>query len=165
MGNEVENWQTRLNYSERVKSTLSLLTFGLLAIAVDTTLRPEIGGVRPQLPDGPLNIIQHTAFDAFTVPVYTSMAKFIGNEKNRIIPFLTASIYSIGYESWQYIAQNILKISKSGFSEYDLAAYGIGAIGWVLFDYSAKLLHDSGLTHPIYKVFGIKHRKFDNIQA
>lgn len=143
-----ENLITRINYSPQIKGALGSLIFGIPALAFE---RLDRGNYAQNLP----NFMRGRLFDSMSVPVTASMNKiFMGDkfEVNLISGIIVSCAIEIG-EGLHFWAGT--------FDLGDFLAYGVGAVIWTAFEESAKSLHDSGATLPIYKAMGIKHRKFN----
>ncbi|OGZ27905.1 MAG: hypothetical protein A2427_04910 [Candidatus Nealsonbacteria bacterium RIFOXYC1_FULL_40_7] len=144
-----ENLITKINYSGRLKGLFGMVMFGIPALALRTF--EQNPSVRQSLPI----FMRGKLFDVMAAPWHASLSKvFFGD------------LYLMNLAS-AMISPSITEISQGlglidgTFSVGDFAAYAIGTICWAAFENTAKTIHDSGLSLPIYRALGIQHRKFD----
>jgi hypothetical protein len=148
-----ENWQTNLNYSPSIKF---LFQVGVLYAMSFDVLRPfergTTGQTLPEFAQGKLADVGLGAFSAVITGGIIHGGRE-GNLKTKIAGgFACPSVLEIMQYFHQY---------PGVYNPSDFAAYGIGALSWGAIEISAKHLHDSGITLPIYRVLHIKHQKFD----
>ncbi len=142
-----ENLITRVNYSSKLKGTFGIVIFGATALALKSLERGPSSQYLPSFMRGRL-------FDVMSAPWEASLSKMLVGDSFRLnagfaftVPALIEATQGVGF-------------SEGTFDEGDFAAYAIGTLGWIAFEGTAKVLHDSGLTLPLYRVFGIRHKKF-----
>ena len=142
-----QNLITKINYSSIVKGAFGMAIFGVPAIALRSL---ERGPSRQSLPI----FMRGHLFDVMAAPVHASLNKvlvgdsFAMNFGAAIVgPTLTEIDERVG-------------LVEGTYDTGDIAAYVVGAVGWAAFEGTAKAIHDSGLSLPVYRVLGIQHRKF-----
>lgn len=142
-----ENRATRINYSARAKGFMALSVFFPIAVSLAFFEKSQTGQrILPDFAKGRL-------YDTMAVPVIASFDKFRGDDKfenNLATGLMVPTMMEMGQWLGLY----------GTFDWGDFAAYGLGAAAWVVFDRTAKAVHDSGLTLPIYRALKIKHKKF-----
>jgi hypothetical protein len=145
-GNQ-ENLITKINYSGRVKGAFGMVIFGVPAMALRSLERGPSGQSLPIFMRGHL-------FAVMAAPWHASLNKALIGD-NFAINFGAAIVGPTLTE----IAQGV-GLTDGTFDAGDIAAYVVGAVGWAAFEGTAKAIHDSGLSLPVYRAFGIQHRKF-----
>lgn len=142
-----ENLITKINYSGRVKGAFGMAIFGVPALALRSLERGPTGQALPIFMRGRL-------FDVMAAPWHASLNKVLVGD-NFAMNFGAAIVAPTLIEISQGVG-----LTDGTFDAGDIAAYTVGALGWAAFEGTAKAMHDSGLTLPIYRVLGIQHRKF-----
>ena len=145
------NLITRINYDPRAKGAFGIIIFGILANALHVIDRGTYGQPLPPFMRGRL-------FDVMATPFYASVDQII-NRDNFRENLANGIIVPSMFETLQGLAR--LLGSKMGtFDPGDYIAFLIGGLFWVSFEGTAKGIHDSGLSLPLYRILGIKHQKF-----
>jgi len=142
-----ENLITKVNYSGRVKGVFGMAIFGVPAMALKSLERGPSGQSLPIFMRGHL-------FDVMAAPFSASLNKVLVGD-NFAMNFGAA----IWAPTLIEIAQGV-GLTDGIFDIGDIVAYVVGAVGWAAFEGTAKAIHDSGLSLPVYRVLGIQHRKF-----
>lgn len=145
-GNQ-ENLITKINYSGRVKGAFGMVIFGVPAVALRSLERGPSGQSLPIFMRGHL-------FGVMAAPWHASLNKVLVGDSFAIN--LGAAIVG---PTLTEIAEGV-GLTDGTFDVGDIAAYVVGAIGWAAFEGTAKAIHDSGLSLPVYRALGIQHRKF-----
>ncbi|OGK09578.1 hypothetical protein A2767_03130 [Candidatus Roizmanbacteria bacterium RIFCSPHIGHO2_01_FULL_35_10] len=147
MINQQENLITRINYSVRAKGLFGIAIFSVPALLLRSL---ERGPNRNSLPI----FMQGHLFDSFATPVFAFGGKVFVDD-NLIANLSSGLAINVAFEFAQkyHLAEGVYDLN-------DIGAYTIGALGFAAFEGTAKLIHDSGLSLPIYRLLGIQHRKF-----
>jgi hypothetical protein len=140
-----ENLITKINYSGRIKGVVGMAIFGVPALVLRSL---ERGPSRQSLPV----FMRGRLFDVMAAPCSASFNKLLFGD-DFFMNFAAAIITPALFE----ISQGV---EDGTFDPDDIVAYTVGALGWAAFEGTAKAIHDSGVTLPIYKMLGIQHRKF-----
>lgn len=141
-----ENLITRINYSGKAKGILGVTAIiGASALAWHPLEQAIAGQFLP-------TFVPKLLFNLTVGPCSASLSKILHGDDFR------------GNIRGAIFVSTVFGISESmagGTSEIgDVTALAIGTVGWAAFEKTAKKLHDSGLTLPIYRALGIQHRKF-----
>ena len=154
------NLITRINYDSRAKGAFGIIIFGTLASVFFMIDRGTFGQSLPPFMRGRL-------FDVMANPFCASADQIINNRDNFRENLASGIIAPSLFETLQGLGQRLGVKIKIGTETYDptfdpgdYIAYLIGGLFWVAFEGTAKGIHDSGLSLPLYRLLRIRHRKF-----
>lgn len=145
-----ENRITEINYSPQVQGFFCCAVFGVTAIGLKITELSVFGQSR-------LNpMLQGRLYDTMSIPVIAPLNKALWNDDlSQGQNILVSSIFPILNEICEGLG-----VAKGTFDWGDFVAFGAGSLLWLAYDSSAKKLHDSGLTLPIYRALNIRHQVY-----
>lgn len=138
---------TYINYNPAMKAVFGAVIFGAAGLALQSIEQGVTGQSLPRFMRGRLA-------DVMGAPFAGVWSKgLIGDN------FKLNLAAAMAIPSAVEIAQAFSRLPGT-FDWGDFGAYAVGTAFWAVFEGSAKALHDSGITVPIYRALGIKHRKF-----
>jgi hypothetical protein len=151
---ENANWQTRLNYSPRVRGAVTCGTFLMPAVALRLIDRGPAAALLPAIMHGRLS-------DTAALGAEMGLAKFVlgDNIDDKVLVQM-----SLGFQVISELIQAIPGTEETflggTFDVGDIGAFFVGAGLWGVYEMTAKFLHDSGATLMAYHALGITHKKF-----
>ena len=153
MGTETTNWQTRLNYSPRLKGAISFATFLAPAIFCHYFERGHSVELLPNFTRGRLS-------DTFSFGAELGFIKTLAGKDITTTDLLALTGFvQIANEFTQAIPGAEKTVFGGTFDWGDITAVFVGAGLWGVYEMAAKFLHDSGATLMAYHALGITHRR------
>lgn len=146
---KVKNWQTRVNYGPGARALM------LGAVVLPTAFAAKvIESVPNSMPPGMEGLRGHL-FDMFAIPAFSCLYSLIGASVCQSLVLGTTQAAIL--ENLQRIEALKETVFGGTYDKTDFLAYGLGLATMVAFEASARVLHDTGATLPIYRILNIEH--------